>query len=66
VVTVYKEKIVEKPGMWEGMDPQVLQNRMVESVNFAKELMQTNRELRTEVNDLVEKCDGVENENFHL
>jgi regulator of replication initiation timing len=39
---------------------------MIESVNFAKELMQTNRELRSEVNALAERCDASENENFHL
>lgn len=39
---------------------------MIESVNFAKELMQTNRELRSEVNALAEQCDASENENFHL
>ena len=39
---------------------------MIESVNFAKELMQTNRELRSEVNSIADRCDAAENENFHL
>ena len=39
---------------------------MIESVNFAKELMHTNKELRTEVTDLADKADNAENENFHL
>lgn len=39
---------------------------MVESVNFAKELMQTNRELRSEVTALADRCEASENENFHL
>ena len=66
VVTVVKEKIVDSGSGWSGMDPSTLQSRMVESVNFAKELMQTNRELRSEVNGLAERCDASENENFHL
>lgn len=65
-MTVVKEKIIERDSNWAGMDPQTLQNRMIESVNFAKELMQTNRELRSEVNALAERCDVSENENFHL
>jgi hypothetical protein len=65
-VTVVKEKIIDRDSNWAGMDPQTLQNRMIESVNFAKELMQTNRELRSEVNALAERCDVSENENFHL
>jgi len=39
---------------------------MIESVNFAKELMQTNRELRSEVNLLADRCDAADNENFQL
>lgn len=39
---------------------------MIESVHFAKELMQTNKELRSEVNILADKFDAQENENFHL
>ena len=39
---------------------------MIESVNFAKELMKTNRELRGDIDELVERADRGENENFHL
>lgn len=39
---------------------------MIESVNFAKELMKTNRDLRGDCDGLVEKVDMAENENFHL
>ena len=39
---------------------------MIESVNFAKELMKTNRELRGDIDELIEKADRGENENFHL
>jgi len=39
---------------------------MIESVNFAKELMKTNRGLRGDIDDLTEKVDRHENENFHL
>ena len=39
---------------------------MIESVNFAKELMKTNRDLRTDIDDLADRVDRGENENFHL
>jgi regulator of replication initiation timing len=64
VVTVYRDH--PKEPKWTGLDPQTLQNRMIESVNFAKELMQTNRELRAEVTTLADRVDVAENENFHL
>lgn len=44
----------------------MLSNRMIESVNFAKELMQTNRELRTDIDGLADRADKAENEGFHL
>ena len=39
---------------------------MIESVNFAKELMQTNRELRGDIEVIAERADRAENEGFHL
>ena len=39
---------------------------MIESVNFAKELMKTNRELRTDIDEMADKVERGENENFHL
>ena len=39
---------------------------MIESVNFAKELMQTNRELRADIDAHAERADKAENEGFHL
>ena len=39
---------------------------MIESVNFAKDLMKTNRELRGDIDDLTDRLDRGENENFHL
>ena len=39
---------------------------MIESVNFAKELMQTNRELRTDIESIADRADKAENESFHL
>ena len=39
---------------------------MIESVNFAKELMKTNRQLRSDIDETVERVEKAENENFHL
>ena len=39
---------------------------MIESVNFAKELMKTNRDLRSDMDELADRCERGENENFHL
>jgi len=39
---------------------------MIESVNFAKELMKTNRELRGDIDGMGDRADRAENENFHL
>lgn len=39
---------------------------MIESVNFAKDLMKTNRGLRGDIDDMTDKMDRGENENFHL
>ena len=44
----------------------MLSNRMIESVNFAKELMGTNRELRADIDALADRADKAENEGFHL
>jgi predicted nuclease with TOPRIM domain len=61
-----KTRTTNQTDDWGGPDTQTLQSRMIESVNFAKELMQTNRELRAEVNQLAERCDEHDNENFHI
>ena len=39
---------------------------MIESVNFAKELMKTNRDLRSEVDQFADRAERGENENWHL
>lgn len=39
---------------------------MIESVNFAKELMQTNRELRADIDTHIERVDRVKNKGFYL
>ena len=52
--------------MFHRLDAKTLSNRMIESVNFAKELMKTNRELRTDIDDMADRVDRGENENFHL
>lgn len=39
---------------------------MIESVNFAKELMGTNRELRADIEVIADRADRAENEGFHL
>lgn len=39
---------------------------MIESVNFAKDLMKTNRELRGDIEEMGDRVDQAENENFHL
>ena len=48
------------------MDAKTLSNRMIESVNFAKELMKTNRDLRAEVDVYADRAERGENENWHL
>ena len=52
--------------MFHRLDAKTLSNRMIESVNFAKELMKTNRELRSDIEQIADKADHAENENFHL
>ena len=52
--------------MYHRLDAKTLSNRMIESVNFAKDLMKTNRELRGDIDDLTDRLDRGENENFHL
>ena len=52
--------------MFHRLDAKTLSNRMIESVNFAKELMKTNRDLRTNIEDLASRADSADNENFHL
>ena len=52
--------------MFHRLDAKTLSNRMIESVNFAKELMQTNRELRVDIDDINDRADKCENEAFHL
>ena len=52
--------------MFHRLDAKTLSNRMIESVNFAKQLMVTNRELRADIEQLADKVDNGENENFHL
>ena len=39
---------------------------MIESVNFAKELMKTNRELRADIEETHDRVERGDNENFHL
>ena len=52
--------------MFHRLDHKMLSNRMIESVNFAKELMGTNRELRADIDALADRADKAENEGFHL
>ena len=52
--------------MFHRLDAKTLSNRMIESVNFAKELMKTNRDLRSDMDELADRCERGENENFHL
>lgn len=52
--------------MYHRLDAKTLSNRMIESVNFAKDLMKTNRELRGDIDGMNDKVDRGENENFHL
>ena len=52
--------------MFHRLDAKTLSSRMIESVNFAKQLMVTNRELRGDIEQLADKVDSGENENFHL
>ena len=39
---------------------------MIERVNFAKELMNTNRGLRSDIEQIADRADKAENECFHL
>ena len=52
--------------MFHRLDASTLSNRIIESVNFAKELMGTNRQLRQDIDEVAEKADRAENECFHL
>lgn len=52
--------------MFHRLDAKTLSSRMIESVNFAKQLMVTNRELRDDIEQMANKVDSGENENFHL
>jgi len=52
--------------MFHRLDAKTLSNRMIESVNFAKELMGTNRELRSDIEVIADRADRAENEGFHL
>ena len=52
--------------MFHRLDAKTLSNRMIESVNFAKELMGTNRELRGDIELIADRADRAENEGFHL
>ena len=52
--------------MFHRLDAKTLSNRMIESVNFAKELMGTNRELRGDIEVTADRADRAENEGFHL
>ena len=60
------EASTEGSSMFHRLDAKTLSNRMIESVNFAKELMQTTRGLRVEMEEMDERLDRAENENFHL
>ena len=56
----------ESSSLFHRLDAKTLSNRMIESVNFAKELMKTNRELRSDIEEIADRADRGENENFHL
>ena len=50
------------PSVFHRIDSETLSKRMIESVNMVKDLMQANRDLRSNVEDLNKRCEGYENE----
>ena len=52
--------------MFHRLDANTLSTRMIESVNFAKELMGTNRQLRADIEEVADRADKADNEIFHL
>ena len=54
------------PSVFHRLDSETLSKRMIESVNMVKELMQANRDLRENIEELNRKGDNFENDQFHL
>ena len=50
------------PSVFHRLDSETLSKRMIESVNMVKELMQANRDLRENIEDLNRKGDNFEND----